>query len=82
MTSHVKNSRYAHFDARYGSEFGAARITRVGAAGRYHVLDVDTPYRNVQIAVSPTGRSVRVWIDGVELRRGDAPVMPDDPREK
>jgi hypothetical protein len=62
------NPHYPHAHPRYGFEFGSARVTRMAhIEGRYHVMAVDTPHRHVQVAVSPTGRSVRVWMDGVEL---------------
>lgn len=61
------NKHYEHADPKYGFEWGAARITRMAhIEGRYHVLCVDTPHHHVQLAVSPTGRSVRVWIDNEE----------------
>ena len=64
----MANPHYKHANPRYGFEFGAARVTRMAfIEGRYHVLGIDTPQRHVQVAVSPTGRSVRVWIDGQEL---------------
>ncbi len=62
------NGHYDHFDLRWGFKYGAANVTRVAyIEGRYHVLGIDTPYRRVQIGVSPTGRSVRVWVDGREM---------------
>jgi hypothetical protein len=62
------NGHYDHFEPRWGFEYGAAHVTRMAyVEGRYHVLAVDTPYRHVQIGVSPTGRSVRVWMDGQEF---------------
>ncbi len=62
------NGHFDHFESRYGFAFGAARVTRVShIEGRYHVVGLDTPYRHVQLAVSPSGRSVRVWIDGEEV---------------
>lgn len=64
-----RNGHYDGFQERWGFEFGAARVTRVAhVEGRYHVIGVDTPHRHVQVAVSPTGRAVRVWVDGKELR--------------
>jgi hypothetical protein len=61
------NHHYEHASPDYGFEFGASRVTRMAhIEGRYHVIAVDTPYRHVQIAISPTGRSVRVWVDGSE----------------
>ena len=69
-------SRNPHYDfpglPRYGFEFGAAKVTRMShIEGRYHVVAVDTPYRQLQVAVSPTGRTVRVWLDGEEFMAGD-----------
>ncbi len=60
-----------HYDVagadKYGFGFGAAKVTRMAhIEGRYHVIAIDTPHRHVQVAVSPTGQSVRVWIDGEE----------------
>jgi len=64
------NGHYDYFEERWGFAYGAAHVTRMShVEGRYHVLAVDTPQRHVQIAVSPTGRSVRVWIDGAELKQ-------------
>lgn len=39
---------------------------RMRDAGPYHFVDVRAGERRVQISVSPTGRSVRVFVDGVE----------------
>lgn len=65
----MSNRHYDHYQRRFGFEFGKARVTRMAhVEGRYHVIAVDTPHRHVQLAVSPTGRSVRVWVDGKELR--------------
>jgi hypothetical protein len=65
----MSNRHYEHADPRYGFEFGTARVTRVShIEDRYHVIGLDTPHRHVQIAVSPTGRSVRVWIDDKEVK--------------
>lgn len=62
------NRYYEHAHPRFGFEFGAARVTRVAhQEGRYHVIGLDTPYRHLQIAISPTGRSVRIWIDHQEV---------------
>ena len=65
-----KNGHYAHANPIYGFEFGAARVTRMAhIEGRYHVIALDTPFKNVQLAVSPTGRSVRIWIDHEEVTK-------------
>ena len=41
----------------------------VPPAGEAHAFDVQHYRRNVEVYVSPTGRSVRVWVDGVEVKR-------------
>ena len=35
--------------------------------GIYRFLDIRTPTQHVQISVSPTGRSVRIFVDGIEV---------------
>jgi hypothetical protein len=40
----------------------------VPPAGEEHAFDVQRYRRRVEVSVSPTGRSVRVWVDGVEVR--------------
>lgn len=59
----------------FGFRWGPLDVTRIAHAKRgsreVYVLGVKTDYRDVQISVSRTGRSVRVWIDGQEL----APVV-------
>lgn len=32
--------------------------------GRYHVVNVDAGNRHVEVTISPTGRSVHVYVDG------------------
>lgn len=44
---------------------GRRRI--VPPAGEAHAFDVDDYAREVEVTVSPTGRSVRVYVDGVEV---------------
>ena len=41
----------------------------VPPAGEDHAFDVQHYKREVEVSVSPTGRSVRVWVDGVEITR-------------
>jgi hypothetical protein len=38
----------------------------VPPAGEDHAFEVDKWTRSITISISPTGRSVRVWIDGKE----------------
>jgi hypothetical protein len=45
---------------------GAAKVQPLSEGPRYDVITVDTQFRHVQIGVSPTGRVVRVWVDGEE----------------
>lgn len=45
---------------------GERRI--VPPAGEDHAFTVTDWARRVQVSVSPTGRSVRVWVDGVEVK--------------
>jgi hypothetical protein len=55
----------------YGFVWGPARVERVcqidrGARGIYRVLRIDSGYRDLNVYLSPTGRSVRVFADHVE----------------
>lgn len=45
---------------------GTERI--VPPAGEEHAYDHQRWARSVQVTVSPTGRSVRVFVDGVEVK--------------
>jgi hypothetical protein len=73
------NRHYDFFEERWGFRYGAANVTRVShVEGRYHVIGIDTPHRHVQVGVSPTGRSVRVWVDGEELARAVPSVQPGE----
>lgn len=45
---------------------GVRRV--VPPAGEAHAFDTIEWSRDVEVAVSPKGRSVRVWVDGVEVR--------------
>lgn len=46
---------------KYGFRWGAAEVMRACCDGRYHTLLIQTEYHDVQISISPTGRSVRVY---------------------
>ncbi len=56
----------------YGFTWGPMRVQRITAIdrsnGTYRVLGVHCGGRPLEIYVSPTGRSVRVFRDGRELR--------------
>lgn len=47
---------------------GVERI--VPPAGEKYAFDVDKWARRVEVYVSPAGRSVRVYVDGEEVRAG------------
>lgn len=47
---------------------GIVEVTRVMQYRGSRVIRLKTPHRDVEICVSPTGRSVRVWIDGRLLK--------------
>ncbi len=56
----------------FGFAWGPARVERIatfdrGRRGVYRVVGVRTGYRSLDIYVSPTGRSVRVFLDHTEL---------------
>lgn len=51
----------------YGFTWGPANIFRVFQHQQRRILAVETDHRRIQISISPTGRSVRVWRDGKEL---------------
>ena len=63
-----------HFDLGGGTEtliVNAGRKTTthvVPPAGEDYAFDRDDWTRRVELSVSPTGRSVRVWVDGVEWK--------------
>lgn len=40
----------------------------VPPAGEEHAFEVPRWRRRVTVSISPTGRSVRVWVDGEEVR--------------
>ena len=45
---------------QYGFEFGAARVVRACDHKGYVGIRIVTPYRGVDIDVSPTGRTIHV----------------------
>ena len=45
---------------------GTERV--VPPAGEAHAFDRQLWARHVQVSVSPTGRSVRVFVDGIEVK--------------
>lgn len=65
-------------DTEYGFIWGPATVERVASFthsnGKYRVLQVKTPTKTLDIYVSPQGRSVRVFSDGVELKGYQPPL--------
>lgn len=53
----------------FGFTWGPMNVHRLASIKERRFLGVKTEYHAVEIAVSPTGRSVRVWIDGKEVTR-------------
>ena len=45
----------------YGFRWGPVEVIRACADGRYHTLLLYTEHQEVQIHISPTGRSVRIY---------------------
>jgi hypothetical protein len=54
---------------KYGFIWGPLEVMRAFADGRYHTLLIKTEHQEVQISISPTGRSVRVYQSKRELRK-------------
>lgn len=56
----------------YGLQWGPVTVQRAAtferSNGTYRVLEISTSARRVSVYISPTGRSVRVFRDGQELR--------------
>lgn len=49
---------------------GSPKVERiVPPAGEDHAFDRVEWKRRVEVSVSPTGRSVRVWVDGQEIKQ-------------
>jgi hypothetical protein len=44
---------------KYGFTWGPMDVFRACAAGRYKTVLIRTPYAELQISVSPTGKSIR-----------------------
>jgi hypothetical protein len=45
----------------YGFTWGPMDVTRACADGRYRTLLIRTPHAELQVSVSPTGRSIRTY---------------------
>lgn len=63
--SHYEHEGYRVLHVRAGNE-GTKRI--VPPAGERYAFDSQQWTRRVEVSVSPTGRSVRVWVDGQEVK--------------
>ena len=55
-------------NTRWGFKWGYVKVQRLTEHRGNRILGVDTPHRRLEICVSPTGRSVRVWLDGRLLK--------------
>ena len=68
----IRRFNYEHRDATYQVvKIGAGKcITErvVPPAGETFAFNIDHWSRNVELYVSPTGRSVRVYVDGIEVK--------------
>lgn len=52
----------------YGFVWGPVEVARLmSLADGRRALEVKTPYRRIEVYVSPTGRSVRVFCQGREM---------------
>lgn len=54
---------------QYGFNWGPMEVLRAFADGRYRTILIRTHYDEVQISVSPTGRSIRVSQKGNRRRK-------------
>lgn len=55
-------------ETQYGFTWGPAEVTRMATFRETRVLGIRTGRHKVAVYVSPTGRSVRVFKDGKELK--------------
>lgn len=53
---------------RYGFRWGQLDVVRTMEFRGTKCVTIETEFNNVQIYVSPGGRSIRVWRDGEELK--------------
>jgi hypothetical protein len=51
-----------------GGKLALADFAFEHRGGTYHQLNIQSEGRKIEVTVSPTGRSVRVFVDGVEAR--------------
>lgn len=62
----------ALYDQDFGFTWGPLQVRRIAAfklgKGKAYILGVSTNHHQVEIYVSETGRSVRVFIDGQECK--------------
>lgn len=63
---HYEAADYLAVIVRAGNQ-GTQRV--VPPSGERYAYDRQLWARRVEVSVSPTGRSVRVWVDGVEVPR-------------
>jgi hypothetical protein len=66
---------------RYGFKYGAATVTRLTDHNGYVAIRVEgTGGNGVDVHVSPTGRSVRVFKDGRVLRAAKMRELRPEPK--
>lgn len=57
---------------QFGFRWGPARVTRIATwrSGKREtwVIGINSDHHAVEVSVSRTGRSVRVWLDGKEMK--------------
>ena len=56
-------------DTDYGFEWGPLEVKRACVIRGSHILRIITEHHDLEIAVSPTGRSIRIYQDGQEMRK-------------
>jgi hypothetical protein len=65
----ARDRRRSLVDAElYGFRWRQLDVIRLMERDESRVVSVESDYHKVQVYVSPTGRSVRVWKDGEELK--------------
>lgn len=52
----------------WGFQWGPMRVVRYATFRHNRILGVETDHRRLEVSVSTGGRSVRVWLDGRELK--------------
>lgn len=56
----VENDK--NYETRYGFVWGPMDVIRAFAHGRHRTLLIRTPFAELQVSISPTGRSIRTHL--------------------